>query len=180
MVNGIEGILRFIKEHDDRRNLLPYDTDGAVVKVNSVEQQHILGATGKDPRWAIAYKYPPEQAQTRLENIVIQVGRTGVLTPAAVLTPVKLSGSTVSRATLHNEDFIKEKDIRIGDTVIINKAAEIIPEVLSVVKSFVRQMRFLLPCLRNARSVTGLWSEKQARPLIAAPIRTAPPWAGRA
>ena len=134
MVNGIEGILRFIKEHDDRRNLLPYDTDGAVVKVNSVEQQHILGATGKDPRWAIAYKYPPEQAQTRLENIVIQVGRTGVLTPAAVLTPVKLSGSTVSRATLHNEDFIKEKDIRIGDTVIINKAAEIIPEVLSVVK----------------------------------------------
>lgn len=134
VVNGIEGILRFIKEHDDRRNLLPYDTDGAVVKVNSVEQQHILGATGKDPRWAIAYKYPPEQARTRLENIVIQVGRTGVLTPAAVLTPVKLSGSTVSRATLHNEDFIKEKDIRIGDTVIINKAAEIIPEVLSVVK----------------------------------------------
>ena len=97
-------------------------------------QQKLLGATGKDPRWAIAYKYPPEQARTKLEDIVIQVGRTGVLTPAAVLTPVKLSGSTVSRATLHNEDFIQEKDIRIGDTVIINKAAEIIPEVLSVVK----------------------------------------------
>ena len=97
-------------------------------------QQKLLGATGKDPRWAIAYKYPPEQARTKLEDIVIQVGRTGVLTPAAVLTPVKLSGSTVSRATLHNEDFILEKDIRIGDTVIINKAAEIIPEVLSVVK----------------------------------------------
>ena len=129
-----EEILQFIEEHDQRRRELAYDTDGAVAKVNAVWQQKLLGATGKDPRWAIAYKYPPEQARTRLEDIVIQVGRTGVLTPAAVLTPVKLSGSTVSRATLHNEDFILEKDIRIGDTVIINKAAEIIPEVLSVVK----------------------------------------------
>lgn len=129
-----EDILRFIEEHDKRRRDLAYDTDGAVAKVNAVWQQKLLGATGKDPRWAIAYKYPPEQARTKLEDIVIQVGRTGVLTPAAVLTPVKLSGSTVSRATLHNEDFILEKDIRIGDTVIINKAAEIIPEVLSVVK----------------------------------------------
>ena len=129
-----EDILRFIEEHDKRRRELAYDTDGAVAKVNAVWQQRLLGATGKDPRWAIAYKYPPEQARTKLEDIVIQVGRTGVLTPAAVLTPVKLSGSTVSRATLHNEDFILEKDIRIGDTVIINKAAEIIPEVLSVVK----------------------------------------------
>ena len=129
-----EDILRFIEEHDKRRRELAYDTDGAVAKVNAVWQQKLLGATGKDPRWAIAYKYPPEQARTKLEDIVIQVGRTGVLTPAAVLTPVKLSGSTVSRATLHNEDFIQEKDIRIGDTVIINKAAEIIPEVLSVVK----------------------------------------------
>ena len=129
-----EDILRFIEEHGARRRELSYDTDGAVAKVNAVWQQKLLGATGKDPRWAIAYKYPPEQARTKLEDIVIQVGRTGVLTPAAVLTPVKLSGSTVSRATLHNEDFILEKDIRIGDTVVINKAAEIIPEVLSVVK----------------------------------------------
>ena len=129
-----EDILKFIDEHNRRRRELAYDTDGAVAKVNAVWQQKLLGATGKDPRWAIAYKYPPEQARTKLEDIVIQVGRTGVLTPAAVLTPVKLSGSTVSRATLHNEDFILEKDIRIGDTVIINKAAEIIPEVLSVVK----------------------------------------------
>ena len=87
----------------------------------------------EDQRWAIAFKFPPEQAETRLEDIVIQVGRTGVLTPTAVLTPVRLSGSTVSRATLHNEDFIKAKDIRIGDTVVINKAGEIIPEVLYVV-----------------------------------------------
>lgn len=129
-----EEILKFIAEHDHRRKNLAYDTDGAVAKVNAVWQQKVLGATGKDPRWAIAYKYPPEQARTKLEDIVIQVGRTGVLTPAAVLTPIKLSGSTVSRATLHNEDFIKEKDIRIGDTVLINKAAEIIPEVLAVVR----------------------------------------------
>ena len=129
-----EDILCFIDEHDRRRRDLAYDTDGAVAKVNAVWQQRLLGATGKDPRWAIAYKYPPEQARTKLKDIVIQVGRTGVLTPAAVLEPVKLSGSTVSRATLHNEDFILEKDIRIGDTVVINKAAEIIPEVLSVVK----------------------------------------------
>ena len=147
IVHGVEEMLGFIREHDARRKSLSYDTDGAVAKVNSVEQQRILGATGKDPRWAIAYKYPPEQARTRLENIVIQVGRTGVLTPTAVLTPVKLSGSTVSRATLHNEDFIKEKDIRIGDTVIINKAAEIIPEVLSVVTQLrpVDAIPFIMP-----------------------------------
>ena len=119
--------------HDKRRKTLAYDTDGVVVKVNAVWQQNILGATGKDPRWAIAFKFPPEQAETKLEDIVLQVGRTGVLTPTAILTPVKLSGSTISRATLHNEDFIAEKDIRIGDTVVINKAGEIIPEVLKVV-----------------------------------------------
>jgi DNA ligase (NAD+) len=134
IAHSLEEIINFIKEHGKRRPTLAYDTDGAVAKVNDVSEQQILGATGKDPRWAIAYKYPPEQAKTKLLDIVLQVGRTGVLTPAAVLEPVKLSGSTVSRATLHNEDFIKEKDIRIGDTVVINKAAEIIPEVLYVVK----------------------------------------------
>jgi DNA ligase (NAD+) len=134
IAHSFEEIINFIKEHGKRRPTLAYDTDGAVAKVNDVSEQQILGATGKDPRWAIAYKYPPEQAKTKLLDIVLQVGRTGVLTPAAVLEPVKLSGSTVSRATLHNEDFIKEKDIRIGDTVVINKAAEIIPEVLYVVK----------------------------------------------
>jgi DNA ligase (NAD+) len=134
VAHNADEILQFIEAHDGRRKTLAYDTDGAVAKLNAVWEQKLLGATGKDPRWAIAYKYPPEQARTKLEDIVIQVGRTGVLTPAAVLTPVKLSGSTVSRATLHNEDFIHEKDIRIGDTVVINKAAEIIPEVLSVVK----------------------------------------------
>ena len=133
IVKSIDAAIEYIRDFDSRRKSLAYDTDGAVLKVNAVYQQDILGATGKDPRWAIAFKFPPEQAETRLEDIVIQVGRTGVLTPTAVLTPVRLSGSTVSRATLHNEDFIKAKDIRIGDTVVINKAGEIIPEVLYVV-----------------------------------------------
>ena len=129
---NIEDVIAFIHSWDDRRDSLPYATDGMVVKVNSFAQQARLGNTVKIPRWAIAYKFPPEQAETTLRDIVIQVGRTGVLTPTAVLDPVKLSGSTISRATLHNEDFIAEKDIRIGDRVIINKAAEIIPEVLRV------------------------------------------------
>ena len=133
LVDNIQDAIKFIKDFDAKRQELPYDTDGAVLKLNAVYLQKILGATGKDPRWAIAFKYPPEQAETTLESIDWNVGRTGVLTPTAVLTPVKLSGSTVSRATLHNEDFIKAKDIRIGDRVIINKAAEIIPEVLRVV-----------------------------------------------
>lgn len=132
VVSGIDEALEYIREFNEKRAGLSYDTDGAVIKVNDVYQQRILGATGKDPRWAIAFKYPPEQAETTMEDIVWRVGRTGVLTPTAVLTPVKLSGSTVSRATLHNVDFIKEKDIRIGDRVIINKAGEIIPEVLRV------------------------------------------------
>lgn len=134
VVKNINEAIAKIKEFAGRRQSLAYDTDGAVIKVNAVYQQNMLGATGKDPRWAIAFKFPPEQAETKLEDIIIQVGRTGVLTPTAVLTPVKLSGSTISRATLHNEDFIRSKDIRIGDTVVINKAGEIIPEVLHVVK----------------------------------------------
>ena len=133
LVQNIDGAIKFIQDFNEKRQNLPYDTDGAVLKLNAIYQQKILGATGKDPRWAIAFKYPPEQAETILEKIEWSVGRTGVLTPTAVLKPVKLSGSTVSRATLHNEDFIKAKDIRIGDKVIINKAAEIIPEVVRVV-----------------------------------------------
>ena len=110
-----------------------YETDGAVIKLNSFEQQRRVGATAKAPRWAIAYKYAPEQAETKLNAITIQVGRTGALTPVAELEPVFLAGSTISRATLHNEDYIREKDIRIGDTVVIEKAGEVIPAVVSVV-----------------------------------------------
>lgn len=133
VVDNIDEAIKYIGDFNELRQGLSYDTDGAVIKVNDVYQQRILGATGKDPRWATAYKYPPEQAETTLEDIDWRVGRTGVLTPTAVLTPVKLSGSVISRATLHNEDFIRAKDIRIGDRVIINKAGEIIPEVLRVV-----------------------------------------------
>lgn len=133
VVENIDEAIKYIGDFNELRRGLSYDTDGAVIKVNDVYQQRILGATGKDPRWATAYKYPPEQAETTLEDIDWRVGRTGVLTPTAVLTPVKLSGSVISRATLHNEDFIRAKDIRIGDRVVINKAGEIIPEVLRVV-----------------------------------------------
>lgn len=133
VVENIDEAIKYIGDFNELRQGLSYDTDGAVIKVNDVYQQRILGVTGKDPRWATAYKYPPEQAETTLEDIDWRVGRTGVLTPTAVLTPVKLSGSVISRATLHNEDFIRAKDIRIGDRVVINKAGEIIPEVLRVV-----------------------------------------------
>lgn len=131
--DSIEQIIDYIDDFDVLRRSLPYETDGLVIKVNSTVQQQQLGATGKDPRWAIAYKFPAEQAETLLEDIFVQVGRTGVLTPVAVLQPVKLAGTTVSRASLHNEDLIRDKDIRIGDTVVVQKAGEIIPEVVRVV-----------------------------------------------
>jgi len=119
----------------ENRGEFSFDIDGAVVKVNSLSDREKLGTTSKTPRWAIAYKYPPEKKETKIKDIVIQVGRTGVLTPTAELETVRLAGTNVSRATLHNEDYIKEKDIRIGDTVLVQKAGEIIPEVLEVVVS---------------------------------------------
>jgi DNA ligase (NAD+) len=122
-----------IAELDMVRKKFAYETDGAVIKLNSFSQQRRTGATAKAPRWAIAYKYAPEQAETKLKGITIQVGRTGALTPVAELEPVFLAGSTISRATLHNEDYIREKDIRIGDTVTIEKAGEVIPAVVGVV-----------------------------------------------
>ena len=122
-----------IGEIGDGREAFPFDIDGAVIKLNSLSDREILGSTAKFPRWAAAYKYPPEVKPAQVLDIVVQVGRTGVLTPKAVLTPVRLAGTTVTNATLHNQDFISDKDIRIGDTVLVRKAGEIIPEVLSVV-----------------------------------------------
>ena len=133
--DSVDGILRAIRELDHIRHDFAYQTDGAVVKVDAFEQRERLGFTAKAPRWAIAYKYEAERVETRLLDIVIQVGRTGILTPVAVLEPVLVSGSTVGRATLHNEDEIRRKDIRIGDTVVIEKAGEVIPAVVEVVKS---------------------------------------------
>lgn len=129
-----EEILDQIQKLGDNRMDFPYDIDGAVVKLNDLSDRSILGSTAKCPKWAVAYKYPPEQKESRVADIVVQVGRTGVLTPKAVLEPVRLAGTTVTNATLHNQDYITEKDIRIGDTVVVQKAGEIIPEIVSVVK----------------------------------------------
>tara|TARA_R110002096_G_scaffold45372_9_gene121903 strand:+ start:2561 stop:4666 length:2106 start_codon:yes stop_codon:yes gene_type:complete len=130
--SSLEGMLTVIRELDQLRHTFDYETDGAVVKVASTAQQAALGATARAPRWAAAYKYPPEQKETVLREITIQVGRTGTLTPVAELDPVLVSGTTVQRATLHNQDEIDRKDVRIGDTVIIEKAGEIIPAVVKV------------------------------------------------
>ena len=126
--------MKRIAEIGEMREEFPFDIDGVVVKVNNLSQRAALGSTAKFPRWAAAYKYPPEVKPAQVVDIVVQVGRTGVLTPKAVLTPVRLAGTTVTNATLHNQDFITEKDIRVGDTVLVRKAGEIIPEVLSVVE----------------------------------------------
>ena len=132
--DSIEGVIRGVNEWEQKRHDLGYDTDGMVIKVNDFAQQNILGATVKDPKWAMAYKYPPEEVETKVERIIVTMGRTGVLTPSADLTPVHLAGTTVKRATLHNMDFIHEKDIRVGDHVMIYKAGEIIPEISTVLK----------------------------------------------
>ena len=135
LANSIDQILKAICNLDDIRRNFPYQTDGAVIKVDALAQREQLGFTAKSPRWAIAYKYAAQRVETRLQDIIIQVGRTGILTPVAALEPVLVSGSTVARATLHNEDEIKRKDIRVGDTVVIEKAGEVIPAVVEVVKS---------------------------------------------
>src|SRR6516225_7180405 len=135
LAESVDEILNAIRKLDNIRRNFPYQTDGAVIKVDELAQRERLGFTAKSPRWAIAYKYAAERVETRLQDIIIQVGRTGILTPVAALEPVLVSGSTVARATLHNEDEIKRKDIRIGDTVVIEKAGEVIPAVVEVVKS---------------------------------------------
>ena len=131
-VTGVAACQQEIIDINERRGSYPYDMDGAVVKVNNLSDREMLGSTVKCPKWAVAYKYPPEQKASKLVDIVVQVGRTGVLTPKAVLEPVRLAGTTVTNATLHNQDYITDKDIRIGDTVIVQKAGEIIPEIVAV------------------------------------------------
>ncbi len=130
----VEEIEKAIQKIGDDRENLSFGIDGAVVKVDDLKFREILGATAKTPRWAIAYKYPPETKETKLKDIVCQVGRTGVITPMAILEPVKVAGSTISKTTLHNQDFIKEKDLKIGDTVVIQKAGDVIPEIVKVLK----------------------------------------------
>jgi DNA ligase (NAD+) len=131
--DNLDGVQDFYEEWTKKRHNLDYELDGIVIKVNSRKIQQALGYTGKSPRWGVAYKFPAEQVTTILEDIVFQVGRTGVITPVAVLKPVRVAGSTVSRATLHNEDEIKRLDVRIGDTVVIQKAGDVIPDIVKVV-----------------------------------------------
>ncbi len=134
LCHSLDEVLDFYEDWREKRDDLDYDVDGIVIKVNSTEQQKLLGSTSKFPRWAISFKFPARQATTKIRDILIQVGRTGALTPVAVLEPVKLSGITISRSTLHNEDEIKRKDIRIGDTVLVERSGDVIPKVVSVMK----------------------------------------------
>ncbi len=132
--DDIEGVIEKIEYMTDHRENLGFEIDGMVIKVDSIEQRKELGYTAKSPRWATAYKFPAEKKKTKLIDIQVEVGRTGTITPTAILEPVRLAGTTVSRATLHNEDYIRERDIKIGDTVLVQKAGEIIPQVIEVIK----------------------------------------------
>jgi DNA ligase (NAD+) len=145
LCSNIEEAIAEINRIGAIRGTLPFDIDGAVIKVDNFAHREQLGSTSKFPKWAVAFKYPPEEKQTKVIDIEINVGRTGVLTPTAVFEPVLVAGSTVSRATLHNQDFIAEKDIRIGDTVIIRKAGDIIPEVLNVVEHAENAEPYVMP-----------------------------------
>lgn len=161
----IETVIDKIREIGEHRGDLPYPIDGAVIKVDSFSERERLGSTAKFPRWAEAYKYPPEEKETVLLDIEVNVGRTGVLTPTGVFDPVLLAGTTVSRATLHNQDFICEKDIRIGSRVVIRKAGEIIPEVVSVVENPADSVPYRLPaaCPSCGETVTRLNEEAATR-----------------
>lgn len=147
LCGGIDDAISFTEIWVDKRHDLPYEIDGVVIKVNNYELYERLGQTARSPRWAVAFKFPPEQVTTVLRSIDVNVGRTGAITPMAILDPVRVSGTTVSRATLHNEEFIREKDIRIGDTVEIQKAGEIIPEVVRVLveKRDGTERQFIMP-----------------------------------
>lgn len=134
LCRNLEEVIDFYREWTEKRDSLEYDVDGLVIKVNSTRQRELLGSTAKSPRWAIAYKFPARQVTTRIKDIIIQVGRTGALTPVAILEPVKIGGTTVSRCTLHNEEELKRKDIRVGDYVLLERSGDVIPHIVSVMK----------------------------------------------
>lgn len=160
--NSIDGVVSELERIGILRPTLPFDIDGAVVKTDSFAQRAEIGSTAKFPRWALAFKYPPEEKETTVVDIEVAVGRTGVLTPTAVFEPVLLAGSTVSRATLHNQDFIDEKDIRLGDRVVIRKAGDIIPEVIKVVSHAENSVKFSLPSVCPSCSAAVIREEGEA------------------
>ncbi len=162
LCKNIDEAIAEINRIGEIRGTLPFDIDGAVIKVDNFAHREQLGSTSKFPKWAVAFKYPPEEKQTKVIDIEINVGRTGVLTPTAVFEPVLVAGSTVSRATLHNQDFIAEKDIRIGDTVIIRKAGDIIPEVLNVVEHAENAEPYVMPTVCPSCGATVVREEGEA------------------
>ncbi len=160
--NSIDGVISELERIGEMRSSLPFDIDGAVIKTDSFAQRAEIGSTAKFPRWALAFKYPPEEKETKLIDIEVAVGRTGVLTPTAVFEPVLVAGSTVSRATLHNQDFIDEKDIRLGDRVVIRKAGDIIPEVIRVVSHEENSKKYILPAVCPSCGVRVIREEDEA------------------
>lgn len=160
--SDIDGVIRELERIGEMRSSLPFDIDGAVIKTDSFAQRAEIGSTAKFPRWALAFKYPPEEKETTLIDIEVAVGRTGVLTPTAVFEPVLVAGSTVSRATLHNQDFIDEKDIRLGDRVVIRKAGDIIPEVIKVVSHAESSEKYTLPSVCPSCGANVIREENEA------------------
>ena len=147
LCKDIEEVIKAIEKIGEEREKLTFGIDGAVVKVDNLSLREDLGQTAKTPRWAIAYKYPPEKKETKVKDIICQVGRTGAITPMALLEPIAVAGSTISKTTLHNQDFIKEKDLKIGDTVVIQKAGDVIPEIVEVIKEkrTGKEKKFVMP-----------------------------------
>ena len=175
-VSDVEEMEKFIEDAGRQRPTLGYDIDGVVIKVDAHTTQQRLGYTGRAPRWAIAYKFTAEAAITQLEDIMITVGRSGKLTPTAMLHPVFVGGVTVSRATLHNADFIERLGLLIGDWVKVERGGDVIPKVVEVVEDADHPRgKHRFSFLRNARSATILWCAKRARPTGAASTPTAPP-----
>ena len=165
---GIDKVIELIKKIEEDRPNLPFETDGAVIKVNDFDLQKKLGFKTREPRWAIAYKFPAHQGTTVIENIIASVGRTGAITPVAMLKPVPIGGVTVSRSTLHNWDEIERKDIRIGDTVVVERAGDVIPHVVTVIKEetngqekkassaeTLSGLRFPRSCAKKAKWLSG-------------------------
>jgi len=162
LCKSIDECISKIQNIGDNRGSLPFDIDGAVIKVNDFSQRQTLGSTAKFPKWAVAFKYPPEEKETKLLSVDVQVGRTGVLTPTAVFEPITLAGTTVGRATLNNADFIKEKKIAIGDTIVVRKAGDIIPEVVTVAKHNHENPEYTLPSVCPACNSKTIREEGEA------------------